>query len=131
MKTPESKIEFKPVKASTRALGSSYETKVCDLLLLEGWGILERNFRTRTGEIDIIALDGDVLVFIEVKSLRTLSFIDIESLVNQQKQQRIVETSKYFLSVNRKYSESIVRYDVVAFCGSELSLHHIKGAFTE
>lgn len=131
MKTPKESSCIQTEKVNTRSLGTDFETKACDLLLKEAWGILQRNFRTRTGEIDIIALDGDVLVFIEVKSLRTLAFQDVESIVNQQKQRKIVETSKYFLSVNRKYSDLIVRYDVIAFCGSELSFHHIKGAFTE
>ncbi|MDR3130843.1 MAG: YraN family protein [Treponema sp.] len=94
-----------------------------------GMRIVARNIRSPAGEIDIIALDGDTLVFIEVKAW---SIYGIESLsygVDQKKQRRIIETAKYFLSVHREYNSMAVRFDVI-FIDSE-KVTRIESAFVE
>lgn len=90
------------------------------------------NFRTKTGEIDLIVSRENSIVFVEVK---TLLLKDAELLareLNSKKQKRIIETAKYFLSINREYSNSLVRFDVVVIdmpgCPP---VYHIENAFAE
>ncbi|MDR0386452.1 MAG: YraN family protein [Treponema sp.] len=94
-----------------------------------GMRIVARNVRSPAGEVDLIALDGNTLVFIEVK---TWSVYGIESLsygINRKKQRRIIETAKYFLSVHREYNGMAVRFDVI-FIGSG-KITRLESAFTE
>jgi putative endonuclease len=75
--------------------------------------IIAKNVRSPRGEVDIVALDGETVVFVEVK---TWSVYGIESLqygINLKKQRRIIETAKYFLSEHREYNGKAVRFDVV------------------
>jgi putative endonuclease len=94
-----------------------------------GMRIVARNVRSPAGEVDLIALDGDTLVFIEVK---TWSVYGIESLsygINRKKQRRIIETAKYFLSVHREYNGMAVRFDVVFIDPKKVT--RLESAFTE
>jgi putative endonuclease len=75
--------------------------------------ILAANFRSPMGEVDLIALDRDTLVFIEVKSWNSRGIADLEYGVGREKQRRIIETAKYFLAGHRKYNEMAIRFDVV------------------
>lgn len=90
---------------------------------------MERNVRSRTGEVDLIALDGTTLVFIEVKNWPAGRQQDLEYGINGKKQRRIIETAKYFLSSHREYSDSPVRFDVV-FLNSR-TITHLESAFME
>jgi putative endonuclease len=95
----------------------------------EGMRIVARNVRSPAGEVDLIALDGDTLVFIEVK---TWSAYGIESLsygINRKKQRRILETAKYFLSVHREYNGMAVRFDVIFIDPQKTT--RLESAFTE
>lgn len=98
---------------------------------LEGRGmrLVARNFRTRRGEVDLIALDGDALVFVEVKAWDVFPAEDLERSLDGRKIDRIVETAKIFLLRNRQYSCMSVRFDVVFIGGGDL--RHLASAFTE
>jgi len=95
----------------------------------KGMRILERNFRSRTGEVDIIALDGEVLVFVEVKTWSVYGIDSLEQALNTKKQHKIIETSKYFLSLHRKYRYMAVRFDVILVAPEGIS--HLASAFME
>ena len=96
-----------------------------------GWEILQRNYRTRRAEIDIIARDDDEIVFVEVKRWDTLGFDSIEQGINRNKRNRIITCSKYYLAENEWYQDKLVRYDVVFHNGCLSGLEHIRNAFTE
>jgi len=91
--------------------------------------ILERNFRFARGEVDIIARDGETLVFAEVKSWGRYGIDALEQALDIKKQRKIIETSKYFLSVNRKYKYMAIRFDVIFI--SPGGITHLASAFTE
>ena len=91
--------------------------------------IISRNFRHRGGEVDIIALDGETLVFIEVKSWSVYGIDALEHGLDKKKQHRIIETAKYFLSVNRKYRYMAVRFDVIFITPHGIT--HLASAFME
>jgi putative endonuclease len=114
---------------NTPARGREGEEKAVQTLEQAGMRIISRNFRSSYGEVDIIALDGDTVVFVEVKAWSAYGIENLQYSVNARKQRRIIETAKYFLSINRKYNGKAVRFDVF-FVGKE-AVTHLAGAFME
>ncbi|GMO40230.1 MAG: YraN family protein [Termitinemataceae bacterium] len=119
----------KKLPVSTFTKGRIGEDRAVVFLLEANFNIIGRNYRGPLGEIDIIALDGDVLVFVEVKSWNTYTSENLEYGINKKKQRKIVETAKFFIQEHRKYKELAVRFDVV-FVDTE-NITHITAAFTE
>jgi putative endonuclease len=109
--------------------GREGESRAAAALERAGMKIIARNVRSPEGEVDLVALDGDVIVFIEVKAWKFNGIEDLEYGINQKKQRRIIETAKYFLFLHREYSYMAVRFDVV-FVGPE-AITHLASAFTE
>jgi len=110
-------------------LGKEGENRAVQALEMAGMTIITRNFRSRKGEIDIIALDGETLVFVEVKAWSVFGIENLTYSLNPKKQNRIIETAKYFLSVYRQYYGRAIRFDVV-FVGKE-AVTHLASAFME
>ena len=110
-------------------LGRAGEAAAAFLLEEKGMRILERNFRSHAGEVDIIALDGETLVFAEVKTWSAYGIEALEQALNAKKQHKIIETSKYFLSLHRKYRYMAIRFDVIFV--SPDGIDHLASAFTE
>lgn len=108
-------------------MGGHYEDRAAVFLEKKGLRVIERNFRCRIGEIDLIAKDGTYLVFVEVKYRHTSESGRAASAVNRRKQSVISRTAKVYL-LSRGYGEDTdCRFDVVAFDGE--NLHWIKNAF--
>ncbi len=117
---------------NTKIIGNAGESKAADYLTSKGFLIIERNFRTNGGEIDIIAVKDDIVVFVEVKSLPNGGPELLQNELNSRKLQRIVKTSKRFLLKHRQYSNSYVRYDVIVIdMPGYPDVYHIENAFTE
>lgn len=93
--------------------GSSGEKQASEFLQKQGFKILAKNFRTRFGEIDIVALEGDTLVFIEVKSRNSRIFGLPEEAVGFRKLQHLLKAASYYRSNHKNLPES-ERIDVVA-----------------
>jgi putative endonuclease len=93
--------------------------------------IVERNFRTRRGEIDIVARKGDVLVFVEVRSREVPDFGAPEESVAPAKRRRIVGAARQYLSKVPPSSWREARFDVIAIEGSGEAavLRHFPAAF--
>ena len=121
--------QTKKDKVNQRRQGKKGEDLAVQYLEQAGMQIIARNFRSAFGEVDIIALDKETLAFIEVKTWSVYSIENLQYSINSQKQRRIIETAKYFLSINRKYNEKAVRFDVV-FTGKE-TVNYLAGAFME
>jgi putative endonuclease len=109
--------------------GKQGEDRAVETLEAAGMSIITRNFRSRQGEIDIIALDGETLVFTEVKAWSTLGIENLSSSLNVKKQGRIIETAKYFLTTHRQYYGKAIRFDVI-FVGKK-AVTHLASAFME
>lgn len=92
---------------------------------------MERNFRTRGGEIDIVARKGDVLVFVEVRSREDAAFGTPEESVTLAKRRRIVAAARQYLSKVPPSSWREARFDVIAIEGSgeRAELRHYPAAF--
>lgn len=116
--------------------GQAGEDNICTRLVELGWRIVARNWRTRRGEIDIIGLDKDSLVFVEVKTWPHGRFEDLEMVINAGKQKRMVELAKQFLCNRAEYGDRYIRFDVILLEGNpednpRCMYHHIKNAFSE
>ena len=113
-----------------RELGNKGEDRAARYLKKKGYRILERNFSTPRGEVDIIALDGDCLVFVEVKGLSKVDMLLPEEKVNPQKQKRIANTALIYMSrLGPDYP--LARFDVISVHFKWLfpRIEHIKDAF--
>lgn len=117
---------------NTKTVGNEGENRAADYLVSKGFEIIERNWRTNRGEIDIIAFKNDILAFVEVKTLPNGTLDMIQRELNNQKRQRILKTSKRFLLNHRQYSNSYVRFDVIVIDMPGLEpVYHIENAFSE
>lgn len=116
---------------TTTSAGKYGEDLACDFLKKQGYKIIERNFRIRGGEIDIVALDGNTLVYVEVKTRTSHQFGLPEESVTPWKL-RFLERSAKFYRANRKRLNvpDLERIDVVAIdmTGTEASIKLIKNA---
>jgi putative endonuclease len=100
-------------KRQTSNLGKLAENFASDLLQGKGYQILDRNFHSRFGEIDIVAIDGDVLVFVEVKARWSQKFGLPEEAVTPQKLYKIRKTAEYYALLHSKTNQKM-RIDVIA-----------------
>ncbi len=120
------------LKDTRKDTGNYGENVAAEFLLKNGYEICTRNFRTNQGEIDIIALKGECIVFVEVKTLPNGNAELLSHVLNERKQKRIVKTAKRFLSIHRQYSNSYIRFDVIVVDMPSLpKVYHIENAFTE
>ena len=113
-----------------KRIGSKGEKKAKDFLISNNYKIIKTNFHSPYGEIDIIAQDGEILVFIEVKTRSS----DLDSALNSisiSKRKKISKTASYFLSKNDTFYDVFTRFDVIIILNSRThtSLKHIKEAF--
>ena len=110
-----------------REKGAQKEEQVCVRLRSEGVKIVERNFRSRQGEIDVIGYDGNYLVFFEVKYRSGKSKGSAAEAVGFVKQRKICRVADYYRYLHHCTEDTPIRFDVVAVDGEEMNW--IKGAF--
>jgi putative endonuclease len=112
-------------------LGERGESIAVAYLKGQKFTIVERNFRCKCGEVDIIARDGKAFVFIEVKARRTLAFGPPQLAVTPFKQRQISKAALTWLAKNRLH-EANARFDVIAILlrGHQVpEIEHIRNAF--
>jgi len=114
-------------KNSRKAIGQAGEEAAARYLEQQGYTILERNFRLRLGEVDIIARHGEYLVFIEVKTRRTKKFGSPFEAVDVRKQQQITKVAAAYTQGR----EIAIRFDVVAVYlkGKTVQVELLQNAF--
>jgi len=93
--------------------GAIGEKQAKDSLKKKGYKILETNYRCKLGEIDIVARDKDTIVFVEVRTKRTLEFGTPEESVTHAKQAKLIKLGKYYMQ-QKKMQDKFWRIDVVA-----------------
>lgn len=109
-----------------RKTGAAYEQKASAHLLSLGYEILELNYRCKMGEIDIIARDGEYLVFVEVKFRGSLRKGYPLEAISIQKQKTISKCAMYYM-MKHGIVDMPVRFDVIGILGEEKEL--VKNAF--
>ena len=124
---PGRPIGGRPKRRSSRAptgrrtnrqrIGKAAEDVAVDFLRAQGLQILERNYRRRLGELDIVARDGDVLAIVEVRTRASDRFGGAAAGVDLRKQQRIVRAAAQLLQQRGDLARYRVRFDVVVVSG--------------
>jgi putative endonuclease len=121
-----------PVRPSRRDLGRAGEAAAARLLERRGLVILERNLRSRLGEIDLLARDGQTLVFVEVKARRGAPRDPPEAAVDARKRARLSRLALGYVAA-RRLAERSCRFDVVGVSldegGTVTGARHIPNAF--
>mgnify|MGYP004676593163 CR=1 FL=1 len=112
---------------NNRETGTHYEERAAAYLEQMGYEILLRNYRCKSGEIDLIARDGEYLVFVEVKYRKDNSSGYSLAAVNPAKQKTICKVARYFLTVEYHNVDIPCRFDVAGIDGDEI--HWVKNAF--
>lgn len=112
-------------------IGNRGETAACRYLKKNGYKIVERNYRKKCGEIDIIAKKDDMLCFVEVKTRKSINFGLPCEFVTQSKQQKIIHTA--YTYIQETGFCGMLSFDVieVLYNGQKIqALRHIPHAFT-
>ena len=113
-------------------LGKKGEDEAVALLKKSGYKVLERNVRTRIGEIDVVARDGQFLCFVEIKARTGTRFGLPEESVNRWKVRKLTLLAQIYLKF-RKLPEQAIRFDVVSVLfqpDAPTQTRIIRGAFT-
>ena len=104
-----------------RRVGSKYEDMAAAYLIGHGIRIIARNFRSRSGEIDIVGYDGQYYIFFEVKYRKDKSSGSPAEAVNVRKQYRISRAADYFRVYRKLKDSDNVRFDVISILGNEIT----------
>ncbi|MBC7838630.1 MAG: YraN family protein [Nitrospiraceae bacterium] len=116
----------------TRKLfGQAGESAAEEYLRRKGYRIVARNLRSPLGELDLVAEDGQVLVFVEVKARRTDAFGGAIHAVHHRKQEKLIQLAAQYLA-RRHIKDRLCRFDVVLLQGSDATvpqIEHIQNAF--
>jgi len=118
------------VNDSKQLLGKEGERLAEQYLKKKGYKIVERNYRCRGAELDLIVLDRRVIVFVEVKTRTGYGFGSPFEAVEFRKQQKMIQAAQYFLN-EKKLHQRDARFDVVGISwpGGEPLVEHIENAF--
>mgnify|MGYP005842799037 CR=1 FL=1 len=96
-----------------------------------GYRIIAHNYRCPAGELDILALDGDVIVFVEVKTRRSEDAADVQDAVNPTKRRQLERVARYYLAGTPAARRHRCRFDIIGIVwgdGDPL-IRHIRNAF--
>jgi len=119
------------MKAAPGQTGQVTEAAACRYLQNAGLKLLEKNYRCRQGEIDLIMLDNADLVFIEVRFRRHSGFGSGAESVTVAKQQKIIHTAQHFLASHQSEAAKACRFDVISVTSQNQNyqFNWIKNAF--
>lgn len=118
--------------SSVTAVGQQAERQALAHLEARGLQTIDTNFRCRFGEIDIVMLDRDCLVFIEVRYRQRNRFVTAAASVDELKQKKLIRTAAVFLARHPRFSQHAVRFDVLAIDaapGDSGELQWLRDAF--
>ena len=121
-------------EAVMKSTGADFEDRATTMIKEQGLKVLERNFSGKTGEIDIIAQEGEQLIFVEVRGRSNPLFNSAAGSVDRRKQQRLLRTAQLYLQRHPQMANMPCRFDVIAFeppqSRSNARIRWIRGAFT-
>jgi putative endonuclease len=114
------------------AIGQNGEHAAVVFLKNKGFQVIQTNYRVAGAEVDIIALTGRILCFVEVKTRKSGDYGLPEAFVHLAKQRKIIRAAKFF-STRKAYREYQVRFDVVSIISDEngMVFDHLENAFEE
>jgi len=115
--------------AKHNKLGKKGEDIAYRFLVGKGFNILDRNWRHQKDEVDIIAMDGKFIVFVEVKTRSTAYFGDPDDAVDNKKQRFLIRAAEAYVESKEIFNE--IRYDIISIIieGNTQRINHIEDAF--
>jgi putative endonuclease len=114
------------------ALGRRWESAAAEFLQSHGLAVIERGYRCRLGELDLICRDGETLVLVEVRARSAGAYVTAGESVDRAKQQRLIKTTRHFLMRHPRYCAHALRFDVLAIDNADRAharIDWIKDAF--
>jgi putative endonuclease len=118
-------FNFSP-KPSHLVQGEKSEQLACTYLLKQGLKLIEKNFSSKYGEIDLIMQDAETLVIVEVRFRKSNKYGGALESISRKKQSRIIVTTQYYLSRNKV--DSLIRFDVITM-SNDSDINWIQNAF--
>lgn len=119
--------------ASNTVAGQHYEKLARDYLLQQGLSLLEQNYHSRFGEIDLIMIDRKTLCFIEVKFRKTNAFGGAASAIPRAKQKKIIKTAQCYISAKPAMAQKPMRFDALIMqlesSLTDITMEWIQNAF--
>ncbi|WP_109123815.1 YraN family protein [Dyella sp. C11] len=114
-----------------RAAGAEFEKRACAELQRAGLKLLASNYTTRYGELDLVMLDRDTVVFVEVRHRLTSTRGDAAATVNAAKQGKLIKTAELWLASHPAHANRACRFDVVSYDGpvGNASMNWWRSAF--
>ena len=115
------------------SLGDRGEVAACAYLKKQGYEILEKNYRCKIGEIDLIVQKEGRVIFVEIKTRSSDHFGKPEESVHAAKQQKVIRLAQWYLKSHKNFASSPVGFDVVAVTWNPdetPEIRHIPNAFT-
>ncbi|WP_133130174.1 YraN family protein [Legionella yabuuchiae] len=113
----------------SQQIGFAAEEEAKQYLLSQGLKLIDQNYRSKLGEIDLIMQDNAYLVFIEVRARASNAFGGALASVNYQKQQKLIKTALFYLMQKKLNNKYPVRFDVISLEGKPYQINWIKDAF--
>ena len=116
---------------TTQIIGKQAEDLACDYLHKQGLQLLQRNYTTRYGEIDLVMQDRDTTVFIEVRCRSRNDYVDALTSIDTNKQRKLMRAAEHYLQRQRANPMLAARFDVIAIStrGNKPEIDWIKNAF--
>lgn len=111
----------------SKVCGEFYEAKALDFLTSQGLRLVDRNFNCKVGELDLIMLENDALIFVEVRYRTASSYGSATESITESKKKKIKGAAKFFLLQNPEFQHHSCRIDVIAIDNGKISW--IKNAF--
>ena len=108
-------------------VGSDAETKAKTFLIEQGLSCIDQNYFCAFGEIDLIMVDRQTLVFVEVRYRKNSLFGSALESITLRKQQKITNSAQHFIQHNQKYSKWSLRFDALGITGEDMQW--VKNAF--
>lgn len=114
-----------------RALGDPFEQRAQAELLRAGLRLLDSNYTTRHGELDLVMRDGDSVVFVEVRYRKSASHGDAAASVTASKQAKLVLAAQHWLADHPQHARRPCRFDVVSYDGpaGAVQMRWLRNAF--
>ena len=114
-----------------RSTGAAFEQRAGAELERAGLKPLARNYTTRHGELDLVMLDGDIIVFVEVRYRVRAGHGDALASITRSKQDKLIRTAQLWLAAHPQHAQRACRFDVVSYDGSaaDARMQWLRGAF--
>lgn len=114
-----------------RKAGAVFEERAYGELTRAGLKLLERNYTTRYGELDLVMRDGEVIVFVEVRHRVRAGHGDAIASITATKQSRLIQTAQLWLAAHPQHAHRACRFDVVSYDGpvDNASMNWLRSAF--